>query len=73
MNKDVTEINTKRRTDHLTRFSPKGDKAMSRKSIGVLLPLEMDEYVRSLPNRSDWLRQAIAAQIERDQQSQNAG
>lgn len=41
--------------------------------IAVKLPLELDEYVRSLPNRAEWLREAIAAQVERDRHKQDAG
>ncbi len=34
---------------------------MAEKPISVRLPLKLDEYVRSLPNRTEWLREAIAA------------
>ncbi len=35
-----------------------------RNSISVKLPPDLDEYVRSLLNKSEWLRQVIAAQVE---------
>ncbi len=41
--------------------------AMAEKIIGVRLPIELDEYVRSLPNRAEWLREAIAEKKQREQ------
>lgn len=60
------------RADYLTRIKPKGEKAMSRKPIAVALPLEIDEFVRSLPNRAEWLRRAIADAYEREQQQKSS-
>jgi hypothetical protein len=34
---------------------------------------QVDDFVRSLPNRNEWLRKAITAQYERDMQQQEAG
>jgi hypothetical protein len=34
--------------------------------VSVKLPPEIDEIVKLLPNRSDYLRKAIVAQLERD-------
>lgn len=48
------------RPDYLTRFKPVGDEALAKKPIAVLLPKDLDRYVRSLPNRAECLRQAIA-------------
>lgn len=42
------------------RFKCIGDRNMSAKPVAVALPTEIDEWVRNLPNRSEWLRQAIA-------------
>ncbi|KJH70759.1 hypothetical protein [Aliterella atlantica] len=39
---------------------------MSERTIGVRLPLELDAYVRSLPNRTEWLRRVIAEAIEQE-------
>lgn len=47
-------------------FKPQGKQAFSRKPVCVLLPPDLDEYVRSLPNRTEWLRQVIAEAVERD-------
>lgn len=41
--------------------------------LTVRVETHLDEYVRSLPNRTEWLRQAIAAQAERDRQARDAG
>lgn len=53
------------------RIPPKGDKPLAKKMVGIRLPQELDEYVRSLPNRTEWLCQAIARQMEED--LKNAG
>ncbi len=45
---------------------------VARRSISVKLPPELDAFVRSLPNRAEWLRQAIAAQVERDLQKESS-
>ncbi|MDV2992528.1 MAG: hypothetical protein N4J56_002182 [Chroococcidiopsis sp. SAG 2025] len=33
---------------------------------------QIDDFVRSLPNRNEWLRQAIAEAYKRDKQQQSA-
>lgn len=38
--------------------------------VSVLLPPELDSWVRSLDNRSDWIRQAIVEKYEREQGEQ---
>jgi hypothetical protein len=43
-----------------------GDKALSSKTVALRLPVEVDEFVRSLPNRTEWLRRAIADAYERE-------
>lgn len=49
------------------RFKPAyGKTALSRKPVSVLLPHELDEFVRSLPNRTEWLRDAIAEKYQRE-------
>jgi hypothetical protein len=39
---------------------------MSEQSLSIRVPLTQDKYVRSLPNRAEWLRRAIADAYERD-------
>jgi hypothetical protein len=54
------------------KFTPViGNEAMAKIPLAIRVPVEIDEYVRSLPNRTDWLRQAIAEKIQRE--TQNAG
>lgn len=36
------------------------------KPVSVMLPQEIDKIVRSLPNRSEYIRQAIAEKLERE-------
>ncbi len=45
--------------------------ALADKPVSVKLPIDLDKWVRSLPNRTEWLRNAIAAQYERDMQQLN--
>lgn len=55
------------RADVLTRFEGKGIGTKSgQKPISVMLPLEVDAIVRSLPNRSDFIRQAVIEKLDRD-------
>lgn len=42
------------------------DEPMSEQSLSIRLPATQDKYVRSLPNRTEWLRRAIAEAYERD-------
>lgn len=53
------------RPDYLTRFTPKPD-SLARDPVSVTLPKALDRYVRALPNRSAWLRAAIAVAVERE-------
>lgn len=39
---------------------------MAKQPISVLLTAEIDEFVRELPNRAEWLRQAIADAHKRE-------
>lgn len=55
-----------------TWFKSHGDRPMSSKPVAVALPVELDTWVRSLPNRSQWLREAIVEKYEREQKSQLA-
>ena len=50
------------RPDHLTRFQGSGIGVTHKtKPISVLLPPELDSYVRAKDNRSAWVRAAIEA------------
>lgn len=47
--------------------APQDVSKVARKSISVKLPPEIDKFVRSLPNRTEWVRRAIADAYEREQ------
>lgn len=40
--------------------------ALAPKSFSIRLPIELDAVVRSLPNRTEWIRRAIIAAAEKD-------
>ena len=50
-----------------TQFKGKGlGVKHKQKPVSVMLPHEIDAVVRSLPNRSDYIRQAIVEKLEKD-------
>ena len=50
-----------------TQFKGKGiGVTHKQKPVSVMLPHEIDKVVRSLPNRSEFIRQAIAEKLEKD-------
>lgn len=57
------------RNNYETRFKSPYSEEMSKKPVSVMLPVDIDEFVRSLPNRTDWLRSAIAEKYEREKES----
>lgn len=63
----MTEI----RGDYLTRFQPVGAEALAEKPVSVFLSKDVDQYVRSLPNRAEWLREAIARAVQHDLEQKN--
>jgi hypothetical protein len=52
------------------KLTPQNAEPLSSEAVAVKLPLPLDTYVRSLPDKAAWLRKAIAAQYERDMQAQ---
>jgi hypothetical protein len=46
------------------------EETMAEIPLSVRVDAKTAEYVRSLPNRTEWLRKAIAAQVERDREQQ---
>ena len=40
---------------------------MSETPLSVRVPVDLDNYVRSLPNRTEWLREAIAEKRQREE------
>ena len=50
-----------------TQFKGKGLGVKHKQQpVSVMLPNEIDSVVRSLPNRSEYIRQAIAEKLKRD-------
>lgn len=54
------------------KYPKRSNVELAPRMTGVRLPIEMDEYVHSLPNKSEWLRQAIAAAIEKDMEQKQS-
>ena len=55
------------RADYKTRFKSKGIGTKSKqKPVSVLLPRDIDSIVKALPNRSEFIRQAILEKLERE-------
>ena len=40
---------------------------MAEKPLSVRVPVAIDQYVRSLPNRTEWLREAILEKKQREE------
>ncbi|WP_414541720.1 hypothetical protein [Nostoc sp. CCY0012] len=56
------------RKDYETRFQPKGVGVKhDTKPISVMLPKDLDTYVRNKSNRSEWLRRVIAEAVAKEQ------
>ncbi|MDY6902581.1 MAG: ribbon-helix-helix domain-containing protein [Cyanobacteriota bacterium] len=55
------------RADYKTRFKGKGIGVKNKqRPVSVMLPEEIDAIVRAMPNRSEFIRQAIIEKLERD-------
>lgn len=50
------------------KFVPTGAPAMAEKPIAVRLPVEIDDVVRSMPNRAEFLREVITKAVLEQQQ-----
>lgn len=46
---------------------------MAEKPLSVRVNAEVDAWVRSLPNRTEWLRKVIEAEYKREKQQKEAG
>ncbi len=42
------------------------DKPVAEYPVAVKLPVDLDAYVRSLPNKSEWLRAAVSEKYQRE-------
>ncbi len=47
------------------KFVEAGEPVMASKPICVRLPVDVDEIVRSMPNRTEFLREAITAAVRK--------
>ncbi len=47
-------------------YKPLGDEALRRSPVSVKLSPELDDYVRSQPNRNQWLTALIAKQFQEE-------
>ena len=57
------------RAAHLEKHKAKGKglgTTTRQTAVSVKLPPEQDAIVKSLPNRSDWIREAIADKLKKD-------
>lgn len=74
--KHKTELGkvSERRKKHLEShgFKPSGDAPLRRSPVSVKLPPKLDEFVRSQPNRNQWLIAAIEAAYQRELENQSA-
>ncbi len=62
---------TEVRADFLTRFQQKGVVPMAERPLSVRLPADLDARLRSLPNRTEWLRNAILEKMQRELDEQD--
>lgn len=55
------------RADYKTRFKPKGVGTKYKQNpVSVLLPGDIDPIVKAMPNRSEFIRQAVLEKLERE-------
>lgn len=61
---------TEKRKKHLEEhgYKPLDEKPLERVPVSVKLPPELGEYVRSQPNRNQWLIAAVAEKVAREKQ-----
>ena len=58
------------RADHKTRFQGEGIGTKNKqKPVSVMLPEDIDEIVRAMPNRSEFIRQAIVEKLKKEQRA----
>lgn len=58
---------TEERADYQTRFKEQGVGSKSKQPpISVIFPADVDKILRSLPNRSEYIRDAVINQMKID-------
>lgn len=65
----MTKVTTKqkKRRDYENRFKSIGPERMGA-PVAVCLPVEVDRWLRALPNRSEWLRRVICEAVAKEQE-----
>jgi len=63
----MSELKKKPRKDIETRFKQKGEVAKAKSPISVRLPEDVDKIVRTIPNRSEWIAEAIKEKLAREE------
>lgn len=61
-----------RKGNYKTPFKKIYEEEMAETPLSVRVSVELDKYVRSLPNRTEWLREAIAEKFARESQQNSA-
>lgn len=63
-------MSTRKKAEHLKPhdFKPAGEQPLRRNPVSVKLPPELDDYVRSKPNRNQWLIEVIASYVEKEKE-----
>jgi hypothetical protein len=56
----------KRKGNYKTPFVKFYKEEMAESPLSVRVSVEIDQYVRSLPNRTEWLRKVIEEAVERE-------
>lgn len=54
------------------QFKVKGDQPLAKVPLSVRLPEDIDEFVRSLPDRNKWLQQAITEKAQAELAEENS-
>ena len=69
----LREMAIRKKAEHLKEhdFKSVGDNPLDKVPVSVRLPVHLAEYVRSQPNRNQWLIAAIAKQVEVEKQAQS--
>jgi hypothetical protein len=56
--------------DNLQPFKPDGETALAKQPLCVKVDKEIDAKVRSLPDKSTWLRRVITEAVQRELMSE---
>lgn len=68
INFNIMYTQKKNQKKQISRFESPYEKPMAEKPLSVRVEADIDAYVRSLANRTEWLREAIGEKYARDLQ-----